>query len=155
MMSDEGKVVCFNVVQVTSSNEMEKEGFQRCIKELQQEKMKIKRIATDRHTSISSSMDKKHNKIKHQYDVWHLSKWVVKKLNKKAKVKGCEDFQPWIRSISNHLWWSSASCEGKSFRRNGCQSYITLPTSISGLGSSAFTNVPIKSCQDLKQRKDR
>lgn len=38
MMTDEGKVASFNVVQVTevtSSNAMEKEGFERCIQDLQ------------------------------------------------------------------------------------------------------------------------
>ena len=54
MMTDEGKVAAFNVVQVTevtSSNAMEKEGFERCIQDLAREEVTIKRIATDRHTS--------------------------------------------------------------------------------------------------------
>ena len=117
MMTDEGKVAAINVVQVTevtSSNAMEKEGFERCIQDLVREEVTIKRIATDRHTSISSSMKKDHGEIDHQYDVWHLSKWVVKKLSKKAKVKGCEDLLPWIRSVSNHLWWCSATCNGNA-----------------------------------------
>ena len=50
--------------------------------------------------------------IIHQYDVWHLSKWVVKKLTNKAKQKGCEKLAPWIQSISNHLSWSAATCNG-------------------------------------------
>ena len=116
MMTDEGKVAAFNVVQVTevtSSNAMEKEGFERCIQDLAREEVTIKRIATDRHTSISSSMKKDHGEIDHQYDVWHLSKWVIK-LSKKAKVKGCEDLLPWIRSVSNHMWWCSATCDGNA-----------------------------------------
>ena len=117
MMTDEGKVAAFNVVQVTevtSSNAMEKEGFERCIQDLAREGVTINRITTDRHTSIASSMKKDHGEISHQYDVWHLSKWVVKQLTKKAKVKGCEDLVPWIRSVSNHLWWCSASCGGNA-----------------------------------------
>ena len=112
MMTDDGKVAAFNVVQVTevsSSNAMEKEGFERCIQDLAREEVTIKRIATDRHTSISSSMKKDHSD-----DVWHLSKWVVKKLTKKAKVKGCEDLLPWIRSVSNYLWWCSATYGGNA-----------------------------------------
>ena len=115
MMTDEGKVAAINVVQVTevtSSNAMEKEGFKRCIQDLAREEVTIKRIATDRHTSISSSMRKDHGEIDHQYDVWHLSKWVTKKLSKKAKLKGYEDLLPWIRSVSNHMWWCSATCDG-------------------------------------------
>ena len=87
MMTDEGKVAAINVVQVTqvtSSNAMEKEGFERCIQDLAREEVTIMRIATDRHTSISSSMKKDHGEIDHQYDVWHLSKWIIKKLSKKA-----------------------------------------------------------------------
>ena len=117
MMTDEGKVAAINVVQVTevtSSNAMEKEGFARCIQDLAREEVTIMRIATDRHTSISSSMKKDHGEINHQYVVWHLSKWIVKKLSKKAKVKGCEDLLPWIRSVSNHMWWCSATCDGNA-----------------------------------------
>ena len=67
--------------------------------------------------------DKNHDKLKdegmdkvytpginHQYDVWHISKWVVKKLTNKAKLKGCEELFPWIQSISNHIWWCAATC---------------------------------------------
>ena len=117
MMNDGGKVAYFSLVQVTevtSSNAMEKEGFERCLTGLQAEDVTIRRIATDRHTSISSAMNKEHKEIKHQFDVWHLSKWVVKQLTKKAKVKGCENLFPWIRSVSNHLWWCSATCDGNA-----------------------------------------
>ena len=115
MDEDTGNVVAFEVVQVsevTSSNATEKEGFSRCIELLEGKGVKISRVATDRHVSISSSMAKDHPHINHQYDVWHLSKWVVKKLTNKAKQKSCEDLAPWIQSISNHLWWSAATCNG-------------------------------------------
>ena len=115
MDEDTGNVVAFEVVQVsevTSSNAMEKEGFSRCIELLEGKGVKISRVATDRHVSISSCMAKDYPHINHQYDVWHLSKWVVKKLTNKAKQKGCEDLAPWIQSISNHLWWSAATCNG-------------------------------------------
>ena len=88
MMTDEGKVATMNVVQVTevtSSNAMEKEGFERCIHDLAREEVTIKRIATDHHTSISSSMKKDHGEINHQYDVWHLSKWVTKNSPRRLK----------------------------------------------------------------------
>ena len=88
MMTDEGKVAAFNVVQVTevtSSNAMEKEGFERCIQDLAREEVTIKRIATYRHSSISSSMKKGHGEIDHRYDVWHLSKWVLKNFPRRLK----------------------------------------------------------------------
>ena len=110
MDDDTGKVVEFNVVQVSevsSSNAMEKEGFKRCLENLDNNHVKVNRIATDRHVSVSSFMDKECPGINHQYDVWHISKWVVKKLTNKAKLKGCEELFPWIQSISNHIWWCS------------------------------------------------
>ncbi|XP_068742192.1 uncharacterized protein [Montipora capricornis] len=70
---------------------------------LESKNVTISRIATDRHVSISSSMNKDHPTINHQYDVWHLSKWVV---------KGCEELSPWIQSIANHLSWSAVTCNG-------------------------------------------
>ena len=112
MMADSGKIVTFNVVQsteVSSSNAMEKEAFERCLSEVEKQ-VPVKRITTDRHVSIASAMKKKHPHIDHQYDVWHLSKSVTKKLTKKAKLKGNDDLTHWIKSISNHLWWCSASC---------------------------------------------
>ena len=45
-----------------------------------------------------------------QYDVWHLSKSITKKLSNKAKLKGNENLALWIKSISNHLWWCSSTC---------------------------------------------
>ena len=115
MDDDSGKVVAFSVIQVsevTSSSAMEKEGFQRCIKSLEDDRVQIDRIATDRHVSISSFMNKERPQINHQYDVWHLSKWVVKIKTSKAQQKGCEELMPWIQSISNHLWWCAATCDG-------------------------------------------
>ena len=115
MDEDTGNVVAFNVVQVSemsSSNAKEKEGFIRCIEMLEGKGVKITRVATDCHVSIASCMSKHYPQISHQYDVWHLSKWVVKKLTNKAKQKGCEELAPWIQSISNHLWWSAATSDG-------------------------------------------
>ena len=116
-MADEGMMAAINVVQVTevtSSNAIEKEGFERCIQDLAREEVAIKRIATDCHTSISSSTKKDHAEIDQQYDVCHLSKWVIKNLSKKAKVKGCEDLFPWICSVLNHMWLYSATCDGNA-----------------------------------------
>ena len=88
--------------------------IERCIQDLAREEVTITRIGTVRHTFISSSMKKDHGEIDHQYGVWHLSKWVIKKVSKKAKLKGCEDLFPLIRSVSNHMWWSSATRDGNA-----------------------------------------
>ena len=108
MDSDSGKIVTFKLVQVTevsSSNAMENEGFVRCLDNLEDDdELAVDMITTDRHTSVTSTMEKDYSHIKHQYDVWHLSKSIVKKLNKKAKLKSNKDLAQWIQSISNHLW---------------------------------------------------
>ena len=31
----------------------------------------------------------------------------------KSKLKKCEELTPWIRCITNHLWWCAETCEGK------------------------------------------
>ena len=49
--------------------------------------------------------------IDHQFDVWHFSKSIKTNLLNISKKKACEDLRPWIKSICNHLWWSSATCE--------------------------------------------
>lgn len=115
MMNEDGKILTFELVQVTeatSSNAMEKLGFERCLQELRDNDLDINIIVTDRHTSISSSMDKNHEDISHQFDVWHMAKWVRKKLKKKSKEKAYSELTPWIQSLTNHLWWCSATCEG-------------------------------------------
>ena len=74
MDNETHKIVDFTVIQVSevsSSNAMEKSGFERSLKNLEQCGVKIDCITTDRHLSISSFMDKQ-SSIKHQYDVWHF-----------------------------------------------------------------------------------
>ena len=109
------KIVDFQIVQVsevTSSNTMEREGFKRCMDNIQERGAHIEVVATDRHVSIKSDMKKNYPDIDHQFDVWHLAKSVTKKLTEKAKKKECSELSPWIKSVSNHLWWCADTCEG-------------------------------------------
>lgn len=109
------KVIEFSIVQVTevtSSNAMEYEGCKRTLNSLLEKKVPVRCMTTDRHTTITARMRSVYPKIKHQYDVWHLSKWVTKKLNKKAKKKSFAELMPWIQAISNHLWWCASTCGG-------------------------------------------
>ena len=57
-------------------------------------------------------MKKKFPDLDHEYNVWHAAKAVKKKLSDLAKLKGNEELGPWMQSISNHLWWCSATCLG-------------------------------------------
>ena len=88
MDESSSKIIYFSVVQVTevtSSNAMEAEGCNWVLYNLKDEGIKVKCLTTDRHVTITSEM-KKHPEITHQYDIWHLAKWVVKKLTKKERV---------------------------------------------------------------------
>ena len=112
-----GKVIEFSVVQVTevtSSNAMEYEGCKRTLNALLQDNIPVRCLTTDRHTTVIARMRSEYPNIKHQYDVWHLSKWVTKKLTKKAKNKTCAELMPWIQAISNHLWYSASTCGGNA-----------------------------------------
>ena len=105
-------IVEFSLVQVTevsSSNAMEYEGCKRTLHSVIKRKVPVRCLTTDRHTTITAKMRTVFPTINHQYDVWHLSKWVTKKLAKKAKNKGYEELTAWIQCISNHLWWCAAT----------------------------------------------
>ena len=82
-------IIEFSVVQVTeasSSNAMEYEGCKRALNSIIKRKVPIRCLTTDRHTTITSKMKNRFTQIsKHQYDVWHLSKWVTKKTFKKKQ----------------------------------------------------------------------
>jgi len=109
------KIVDFHVVQVTevnNSNAMEREGFKRCMNHIQDHGGQIEVVATDRHVGIRADMKRNFPEIDHQFDVWHLAKSITKKLTEKSKKKDCGDLSPWIKSISNHLWWCAETCEG-------------------------------------------
>lgn len=82
---------------------MEKLGFERSIHHLQEEKIGIDLIATDRHAGIKNLMRTTYPDIKHNFDVWHFAKSGKKKLLAKIK-KDAEELAPWIQSISNHLF---------------------------------------------------
>ena len=103
--------ILVQVTEVTSSNAMEYEGCKRTLNSIIKKKIPIRCLTTDRHTTITAKMRSNYPKITHQYDVWHIRKWITKKLTKKAKKKGCKELLPWIRSVSNHLWWSAATCD--------------------------------------------
>ena len=40
-----------------------------------------------------------------------MAKRITKKLTEKAKRKECNELFPWIKSVSNHLWWFADTCE--------------------------------------------
>jgi len=93
-----------------SSVAMEKEGLRCSLTCLLDKGLSIDTIATDRHQGVGALMKADYPHISHQYDGWHMAKSVVKQLTAKGKLKHCEQFLPWIQSISNHLWWAAQTC---------------------------------------------
>ena len=102
MLENTGEILHFHVLQVTeasSSVAMEKEGFKRCLDDLLHLGFQFSSIATDRHLGIAALCHTAYPLINHQFDVWHVSKGIVKKLTKAAKQKGCQELSPWIQSV--------------------------------------------------------
>ncbi|KAJ8017828.1 hypothetical protein HOLleu_44520 [Holothuria leucospilota] len=54
--------------------------------------------------------------MKHQIDIWHASKSLLKKLSAAGKKKGCEVILMWMASIRNHFWYASRACEGDTLK---------------------------------------
>uniref|UniRef100_A0A803KFX0 THAP-type domain-containing protein n=1 Tax=Xenopus tropicalis TaxID=8364 RepID=A0A803KFX0_XENTR len=108
------KIVHFEIQQlgtVKNSYALEQSSFTKCLQTLLDEKVKVKILATDRHSGIRALMKSKFKKIDHQFDVWHLCKSIQKKLLAASKKRKCRDIAHWINAITNHLWWSSQTCK--------------------------------------------
>ena len=75
------KIVDFKVVQVSevnNSNAMEREGFKCCMENINEKGWKIMVIATDHHAGIRADMKRNFPEVDHQFDMWHLSKSILK-----------------------------------------------------------------------------
>ena len=141
------KVIDVSLVQVTevkNSNAMELEGLKRCLDHLQEERVVISKLATDRHVQVRAHMKKERPQIKHNFDVWHLAKYVQKNLTNKAQKKQCVERKPWIQAS---LLISGGAQKllkemARSVWRSGSQSFTIALTSIIGTVASTSTNVP-------------
>ena len=115
MNIETNSILDFSVVHigtVANSSHMEKQGLIDCIESVEKSKLKIKTLTTDRHVQIRSYMKKSRSDIRHQFDAWHVSKNIKKKLTKIASKKNCSVLASWVGSVINHFWWCCASCEG-------------------------------------------
>lgn len=109
------EIVDFELVQVSqakSSVHMEKVALETCLRKVIESGLKPVVVATDRHVSIRKLLKDEFGDIDHQFDVWHLTKSIAKKLTNKARQKGHEELGPWIPAIKNHLWWCAQYCNG-------------------------------------------
>ncbi|XP_018123760.1 uncharacterized protein LOC108719420 [Xenopus laevis] len=108
------KIVHFDIQQLgfgNTSSGMEAEALEKSLTTLiEKEKVEVVIVATDGQPKIKSLMKTKFNKIDHQFDVWHLCKRLQEKLLEASKKRKCKDILNWISAITNHLWWSSQTC---------------------------------------------
>lgn len=104
-----GKIVDFVVLQKGQvDGELEKPACEILLERLTK-KLKVTLFVSDRHRGVRKLMRTKYPSITHEFDVWHLSKSLAKKL--KAIGKHSNLILAWSQSIVNHLWWSSKTCD--------------------------------------------
>ncbi|ROL46137.1 THAP domain-containing protein 4 [Anabarilius grahami] len=96
-----------DVTESSSSVAMESTGFRRALSKILDDDIGVSVVTTDRSPSIRKIMRVDYPKIHHKFDVWHVAKGMIKKLTSVSRP-----LQPWIKSISNHLWFSCSSCGG-------------------------------------------
>ena len=94
-----------------NSQNMEKYGLKYLLDDLAAKGLNIDTLTTEQHIQIRAFLRKEWPNICHQFDIWHRSKNMRKKLEKLAKKKPFKELQPWIKAIVNHFWWSCSNCE--------------------------------------------
>ncbi|XP_018103333.1 uncharacterized protein LOC100158321 isoform X2 [Xenopus laevis] len=107
------KIVDFKVVQNgpgKTSSSLESEAFTDCMENLLANKVQVKTVATDRHSSVRKVLSKTYSTVEHQFDICHLCKSLSKKLKAVSKQRKCKDLVRWITPIQNHLWWCAQTC---------------------------------------------
>ncbi|KAM8755816.1 uncharacterized protein AB9X84_009227 [Acanthopagrus schlegelii] len=93
--------------EVGGSQHMEKEGLRRSLALLEGRGINLDCVVTDRHPQIQKFLGERN--ITHYYDVCQIAKEISKKMEKISKDKECQKLQKWMRSITNHIYWTAAS----------------------------------------------
>ena len=115
MDSQSGKIIDLHLSHVgmtVTSARMELDGLKHNLSRLDENAINVISLTTDRHKQVRKYLRKERKDIEHQFDSWHVSKNIKKKLTKAAKKKCCSELQGWIKSIINHFWWSCCTCDG-------------------------------------------
>lgn len=73
--------------------------------------LEISSVATEHNKSLCKCLKENCLNIIHQFDVRHFSKKIKASLCTKRKQKGNKQLVGWIKSIINHFWWNSATCQ--------------------------------------------
>ncbi|KAJ4921379.1 hypothetical protein JOQ06_025962, partial [Pogonophryne albipinna] len=102
-------------VQLVQSNEcggsyhMEKTGLERSLAHLERQGLAVGTMVTDRHRQIAKWLRETYPHIEHLYDIWHVAKGFSKKLLAASNERECQVLRPWIKSVSNHMYWCAVS----------------------------------------------
>ncbi|KTG37087.1 hypothetical protein cypCar_00040323 [Cyprinus carpio] len=100
---------------VVNSQRMEKDGLERCLRQLEERGVRIQILVTDRHPSVIKFLKDSRPGVVHKFDAWHMAKGVAKKIHQIANLKSCTEVGAWKKSIVNHRYWcgaiSSRGCE--------------------------------------------
>ncbi|XP_019640935.1 PREDICTED: uncharacterized protein LOC109482594 [Branchiostoma belcheri] len=144
-------ILHFEMIQVTetgSSQSMETEGFRRGLNFLLDEGIDVDCVVTDRHRGVGKVLKERKymidRTISHQYDLFHVSKSITKKISAEAKKKKNRDLQGWTKSISNHLWWCASTCGGDDVEL--MEKWESLPNHIGNIHLFP-DNVKFKKCE--------
>ncbi|ELU02756.1 hypothetical protein CAPTEDRAFT_208318 [Capitella teleta] len=105
---------------------MELEGMKRCLARLQESSVEIEAVVTDRHKQIAKWLREEKGNVTHYTDIWHCAKGNRKKWEAAAKLKGCTEIGPWIRS------------EVKFEESNWVEPYIMLNTNLRQNAKNSF-----------------
>ncbi|XP_063060628.1 uncharacterized protein LOC134453809 [Engraulis encrasicolus] len=153
------EIVHFELVQVTeasSSVAMELTGFQRGLDYLLERGLKVGVVTTDRSPSVRKFMRENYSSIQHEFDIWHVAKGVKKKLMAISSKKDTKPLEEWIKSITNHLYYSCGSSKGD---KEVCVGrWTSLLNHISGIhrwedGDSEYTCQHPPLTEDQQRRK--
>ncbi|CAI6351328.1 unnamed protein product [Macrosiphum euphorbiae] len=104
------KIIDFKITQKGMvQGDLEKKACELLLQELEKnDECNINVFLTDRHKGIRCYIRTHHPNIEHEFDVWHLSKSLTKRL--KTLEKNHHSAFMWKTSIINHLWWSAQTC---------------------------------------------
>jgi len=104
------KIIDFKLVQKGMfKGDLERKACEMLLEEIVGQGCKIDLFRTDRHKKIRYDIRTKFSEIQHEFDIWHLSKSLMKRM--KVLDKKYPDAYLWKASINNHLWWLSKTCK--------------------------------------------
>lgn len=139
------KIIDFKITQKGMvQGDLEKKACESLLQELEKnDECNINVFLTDRHKGIRCYIRTHHPNIEHEFDVWHLSKSLTKRL--KTLEKNHHSSFMWKTSIINHLWWSAQTCNG-----NGTvlvEKFTSVLYHISNIHQWNDDNGQIKKCE--------